>query len=143
MFVHKSELGITIIEALIALLILGMLVSSVTLVHQHSFKVTTESRIRTVAVNLARQKLESLKHLDNSGNDRNSSTWTTITKQTEKPKVKGIEYKVTTTIPTTNNTNSKFKPDSIIPLRVTVEWEYNGREQSLSMETCYMQYLTE
>ncbi len=141
MFNHKSEFGVTIIEALIALLILGMVVSSVALVHQQSFKTISESKIRTAAVNLARERLESLKHLDNCGENRYSDIWQSIKSKYDK-EVNGIKYKVTTTIPDTTNTPD-FHDLSVIPVRVIVEWDYNGKEPSISMETCYMQYLTE
>lgn len=141
---YKSETGITIIEALIAILILGMIVSSMMLVNQQSFQITTDSKMRTAAVNLARERLESLKYLDvtdpNTQLTRDSDIWQDNDNLSETIPVNGINYTVITTIPNTTNVNSFFNDNKIIPIRVTVQWPYNGANRSITMDTCYSQY---
>ncbi len=140
----KSETGLTIIEALIAMLILGMIVSSLMLVNQQSFKITNESKIRTTAINLARERIESLKYLDcnDPANQltRSSVTWLEKNGATLNKPIKGIDYTVITTIPNTSTTNNYFKDNKVIPLRITVQWQINGVGNSISLDTCYTQY---
>ncbi len=144
MLINKSESGLTIIEALIAILILGMIVSSFLLVNQQSFNITNDSKMRVAAVNLARERLESLKYLDtedpNNQLTRGSKVWQDNDNFSFTKNVNNINYTVTTIIPNTSNVILAFNNTRIIPIRVTVQWQYNRSNYSISMDTCYTQY---
>jgi Tfp pilus assembly protein PilV len=141
---HKSEFGLTIIEALIAVLIFSMIASSLLLINRQSASITNDSKMRNIAINLARERIESLKYLDRNDSvnilTRNSSTWKAINGFSENRNINGVNFIITTTLENTNNSSPLFQNSSIVPLRVTVQWDNNGATGQVFFDTCFTQY---
>lgn len=144
MFNYKSEFGLTIIESLIAILIFGIIASSLLLINRQSFIITSDSRMRNIAINLARERIESLKHLDRNNSinilTRNSPTWNDINGSTENRVINGVGFNIRTTIENTNNSDNLFKNNSIVPIRVTVQWNNRGATGQVFFDTFFTQY---
>ncbi|NLY74446.1 MAG: hypothetical protein GX075_04010 [Firmicutes bacterium] len=144
MFNCKFEAGLTIIEALIAILIIGMIASSLMLANQQSFNISNESKMRNTAINLARERIESLKYLDRNDSmnvlTRDSAVWQALDGNSEVVHLNGINYTITTTIENTTNVNTFFKNNRVIPIRITVNWQFNGANRSIFLDTCFTQY---
>lgn len=144
MFNYKFESGLTITEALVAILIIGMIASSLMLINQQSFNITNESKMRNTAVNLARERIESLKYLDRNDSinllTRDSKVWKDLDGSSEVISLNGINYTIITTIENTNTVNTFFQNNRVVPIRVTVNWQYNGNDRSIYLDTCFTQY---
>lgn len=144
MFNFKSEYGLTIIEALIAILIFGMIASSLLLINRQSFTITNDSRMRNIAINLARERIESLKYLDRNDPTniltRHSDTWQDINGSVENQVVNGVNFIIITNIQNTNNSHNFFKNNNIVPIRVTVQWISGNGNGQIFLDTCFAQY---
>lgn len=139
------ERGLTLIETLVAVLIFSIAMLAVSSAFKLLSSVPSQSKERVTAVYLAKEQLELLKRFDESGNDRTAFAAKIGNDKEIKPsysrEINNITYKVTTSL-ITNQTSSatvNFKSSDIVPVRVIVYWDFMGRANSLSLETCIVQ----
>lgn len=129
---QDKETGFTLIEILIALMILGLVFVSILLSFKQSYSVNWQSHERAVAVNYAREKLEYLKRFDNDGKGRDSAMWNITDSKVDG----GIRYDVTTRVITGSGIyNSET---AMVPVKATVSWTSHGQDFTISIDTCYV-----
>lgn len=119
-----KENGITLIETLIALLIIGFTIVAFMLTHNQSHRTVDATQRRSTAIYLAQQQLEALKRMDGTPNTRNSPAWLAIFGTSIPNNVNGIFYTTTTAlIPGAELSNPIIQTNpNLIPIRVTVSW---------------------
>jgi len=127
MMKKSNERGLTLLEVILALAIVGFIVISVLNSFNQSYKITEETHERSIAINLAKQQLELLKRFDDSGYAPLLPTVQTITDS-------GIEYRVRTE----KVSGGDFDNSNFTPVRATVTWSTRGKNYSVSLETCYV-----
>jgi Tfp pilus assembly protein PilV len=137
--IRGNEQGLTLVEIILTILIFGMAFMAIFLGLRESRLASRQSNEKTIAVNLARQQLETLKSYDDSGNDRTATVWESID-----PYIRsrhGIDYEVTTKLITNQLSagTENFRANDVIPIRVTVDWTSHQKDYSISLETCYIQ----
>lgn len=124
---QTKENGFTLVEILIAVVILGIAFLSISMGMQKTNSVTWQTQERAIAINLAREQLELLKRYDNSGT-------TPVLTDTSKT-IRGKTYQVSFT----NLTGSGiFNSTNITPIRITISWRSHTKDFSLPIETCYL-----
>ena len=140
----KKDSGVSLIETLIALLIIGFVLVAFMVTQSQSHRTVSATQRRSVAVHLAKEQLESLKRMDGSGIDRNDDGWGLILSN---PPIitstNGVVYTTTTTlIPAAELPNAIQNNVRIIPIRVTVNWPEPGGPagpviKNVSIDTFY------
>lgn len=124
----KRDSGVSLIETLIALLIIGFVLVAFMVTQSQSHRTVSATQRRSVAVHLAREQLESLKRMDGSAINLNDDGWTQIL--SAPPNITSINevvYTTTTTlIPVGELPNAIQSNVGIIPIRVTVSWPEPG-----------------
>lgn len=119
-----KENGLTLIETLIALLIIGFAIVAFMVTHTHSHRTVGATQRHSVAIHLVQQQLEALKRMDGSANNRNTPAWSAIFANPPiTNNVNGIRYNTTTAlIPAAELPASIQANVNLIPIRVTVNW---------------------
>ncbi|HEY8464561.1 MAG TPA: hypothetical protein VIM29_11205 [Bacillota bacterium] len=142
-----NEEGFTIIELLIATMLLGFVV-----VAFFSFFTSVINSPRLInennlALNLARDRLEFLRQFENHSYDRDSTVWNTCPDGTTG--VNPVSYTVTKdniefTVTSQIHSNTDSTLDAtirndldLIPVTVTVGWMSNGKKKSISSTTIF------
>ncbi|MGE5604280.1 MAG: type IV pilus modification PilV family protein [Bacteroidota bacterium] len=120
----KRESGISLVETLIAFLIIGFVLVAFMGTQSQSHRTVSATQRRSVAVHLAREQLESLKRMDGSSQNRNDPGWIQIlSNPTRITPINGVVYTTTTTlIPAIELPVAIQNNVRIIPIRVTVSW---------------------
>jgi prepilin-type N-terminal cleavage/methylation domain-containing protein len=134
----KNEQGFSMVELLIAMVLIGVLFVAVMTGFSQALVSTGKLRSETVAMNLAKQRLEFLKQYDNKGINRDATQWT---EPTSPKTINGITYNITTQEIEDDELEEKYKDKTdqkfVIPIRVTVSWLEYSKNRSISMETFY------
>lgn len=138
----KEEKGITIIETTIALIFFSIIFITFIAVTQRGLLLTADQQHRNNAINLARQKIETLKHLDGGQFTRDSIEWQSEInksddeKDDEKNTIGNISYTIYTNYYDVSDGEINDDPN-IIPINVTVVWNENGEKMRISLDTIY------
>lgn len=122
-----NEKGLTLLEVVLAMAIVGIIVISVLNSFNQSYKITEETHERSVAINLAKQQLELLKRFDDTGMVPILPTMKTVIDG-------GIVYQVKSE----ELIGGDFDNSNFTPVRATVTWSNRGKSYSISLETCYV-----
>lgn len=141
LMIRSSEQGFSTIEIIISVFLIGLIVVAVMLFSGTSLKTSTANRLKNNAVRLAQQTIENLKQYDQQGFNRN--TFRTIPgvigNQIPSPVVDGVTYNVNTQIIPDNLNPDIANNNNYIPIRITVSWNYLGRNQ-ITVDTCMIQW---
>lgn len=128
-----KEEGFTLIEGLIALVILSII--AVSILSAMGFSLNSASNVsqETVAVNLARERIEAIKQFEGqslSPADFDSRLASLVTSGS----VNGTNYQISATR-ITNNPNI---PNTVYAVQTTVGWAQKGVNRQISFTTYYL-----
>jgi prepilin-type N-terminal cleavage/methylation domain-containing protein len=149
----KNEKGFSLIELLIALVLVGVMFVAIMTGLRQSLATTAFVRANTIALNLAKERIEFLKQYEgNTSQTRSSATWLgtpnpyTVTRN-------NINFSVSTavinanlptsaTVTTTNPINTALfniqtDTSNVIPIRVSVSW--SGGTKPVVLDTFIIQ----
>jgi prepilin-type N-terminal cleavage/methylation domain-containing protein len=136
----KNEQGFSMVELLIAMVLVGTLLVAAMTGFAQAVASTGKVRNHTIALNLAKERLEFLKQYEqNSTNNRDSNVWTTNSSYSKT--YNNVEYRIDTS--KIDNTELQTPYDDsaatkyVIPIRVTVNWSEKGKNHSVSLETFF------
>lgn len=129
------ENGFSMIELLVALVLMGVLFVGVMAGFSRSTASTGLIHSKVMAINLAKERLEFLKQFEKNGNNRDATVWTFTTTKA----INGRNFAITSeTVPDTElSTNYQSSQKYVIPVRVTVSWAENSKTRKVVMETFY------
>jgi prepilin-type N-terminal cleavage/methylation domain-containing protein len=154
MKINENELGFSMIELLIALILVGVLFVAIMAGLRQSLSTTAFVRANTIALNLAKERIEFLKQYEGNASETRSSTSTwlgspnpyTVTRN-------NVNFYVSTTIlnsnlpstATINTTNPidaslfdiQTDTSNVIPIKVSVTWP--GATKPVVLETLIIQ----
>jgi prepilin-type N-terminal cleavage/methylation domain-containing protein len=143
----KNEQGFSLVEILIAMTLLGItIVGFLTFL---SSIVNTPRMINdnTIALNLARDRIEFLRQFENTDADRNNSVWNTQSDGTigtnpvsYSVNKSNIQFSITSNVHPINDASidSSIRTDTdFIPVTVTVSWKSKGIDRSISSTTLF------
>lgn len=139
----KKENGVSLIEALIALFIIGIALVALMFTHSQSHRAVNATQRHSVAVHLAQQQLEALKRMDRSSRNRNDLRWLQILADPPiNNTVNGVLYTTTTALIPASQLPAIVQANiNIIPIRVTIRWPEPGAAgpiiKSISMDNYY------
>jgi prepilin-type N-terminal cleavage/methylation domain-containing protein len=123
----KNEKGLTLVEIMLTVLILGIAFVAIMSGLRQAALIRRESYERMFVANLARQQLERLKIYYGTNNGTSSHVWTTILTQNA--------YTVRTAV--IDNPSGFATDNGVVPVRATVSWRSHGEDKSFVLETCY------
>lgn len=142
-----SQKGFSLLELLISMTIIGLLMVAVLRGFGQSIASTGKLRYSTVAMNLARERLEFLKQYENRaranfiGYHRDSNVWTDGSPSTRTQN--GKTFTVTTSLISNSELQPAYRNSAstkyVVPVRVTVSWTENSATRSVDLETFYYQ----
>lgn len=127
-----SQNGFSLIEVVIALIILSVVIVGLSRSFRDLSVASNATRAHTVALNLARQRIEFLKQFETSPSNSTSTILANInTYSTSAPSSKtinGIVYTISTTAfsGAEKNTSDLNAYSNITPLHIQVSWSENG-----------------
>jgi prepilin-type N-terminal cleavage/methylation domain-containing protein len=127
----KNEQGFSMVELLVAMVLVGTLLVAVMMGFAQAVASTGKVRNHTIALNLAKERLDFLKQYErDTANLRGTGVWGNASYSRN---FNNITY----TISNINITAYQPTLTDIIPMRVTVGWTEKGRTRSVSVETIY------
>lgn len=136
---YKFDNGFSLIEVLVAMMIVGVLLVGILKGFGGSLRSTSLVRNQITAANLANERLQFLKIYElNPLYNYDSNIWLTGSPQTVNQN--NITYTITTTKYEygTYGSSSSGKDNTVIPIQVKVTWN-DGKTRELIMKTFYYQ----
>lgn len=138
-----SEKGFSMIEVTISVFLIGIVFVGTMLSYGTSMKTSFANKAKNNAIRLAQQTIEDLKQYDQQKYDRNSDIWNKNSPKyvltDQNVKIDNILYTVKKMLIDTNNLNSNISSDNYIPIRITVEWTYQG-PYKIVVNTCLIKW---
>lgn len=128
-----KEEGLTLIEGLISLVVLSII--AVSILSSMGFSINSAFNVsqETVAVNLARERIEAIKEFE--GQSLSPADFDLALAGLPQPKpINGTSYQ----IQTTRITNNPSIPNTVYAVQTTVTWVQKGVKRQISFITYYL-----
>jgi len=131
--IRPSEKGFSMIEVTISVFLIGIVFVGAMLSYGTSMKTSFANKAKNNAIRLAQQTIEDLKQYDQQKYDKNSDIWNKNSPKyvltDQNVRIDNVLYTVKKMLIDTNNLNLNINSDNYIPIRVTVQWAYQGSYQ--------------
>lgn len=139
----SSEKGFSMIEVTISIFLISIIIVACMLFTGTSLKTSATNRMKNNAIRLAQQTIEDLKQYDQLGFDRNSDIWNDKSPKCvlteDSVSIDNIQYTVKKRLIPNSTLNPNINDVNYIPIRITVEWNYNGTHQ-ITVDTCLIRW---
>jgi prepilin-type N-terminal cleavage/methylation domain-containing protein len=139
MKIKNNEQGFSMIELLIALVLIGVMFVAVMTGFRTAVVSTGKIRSENIALNLAKERIEFLKQYENTS--PSASVWTGSYSKT----ANGLTFNVSSAIlaagqfncPQVTISGTLQNDPNVVPVRVNVNWAEKSQTRNVTMETFF------